>query len=404
MWKKNFIKLAIFGLLTLVLSGNAYANSNNLASQTQLVPVETSIDTNIDVQNKEKVKINTELFNIAPKIESIINENPSIFGGYYMYEDHLVVQVLNNPDSISYINEKISSNKIKYEKVNTSKEMLDETKSKVLGLLSNKEVPGLIGAGIDVKKNKVSVYVNDFSVIKDLATYFNDNVIEYNKLSYIEDQVKPGDKILTSSSSTCTAAYNAVVNGNNVTVTAGHCSNAPGGTGAWKVGSTTIGNWTSRSSGNTTGDAGYITLNSSSYIEVFEKKTGIGIGRGDDNGQYDIVGAQVAISAPSSTYLIFSNVVQKDVTIDFDGINGYNSISGLRFTDTTLTQAGDSGAPVLQQRYNTSKDRFDFVVEGVHKGAITVTPQGGSPTTYEVYSSFAGVQNAIGATALYVQS
>lgn len=270
-------------------------------------------------------------------------------------------------------------------------------------MLKDKSVKGLVGTGIDVKKNKVFILVNDLSVKDEIQKTINSDMLEVFKVISIEDQVKPGDQIKTTQSYTCTVAFNAVIDGKDVAVTAGHCSKAPGGTGDWKFGSTTIGKWTANSTGSTTADAGYIALSSQSYVEALEKKTNIAIGRGDDYGLYDTVGSSISISAPSSSSLISASVLAQGVSLDFGGQNGYNVISDMRLVDTSFTQVGDSGAPVLQFRWNSDKNGYDFVVEGIHKGTITYQDENGQNKTVEIYSSFAGVKSAIGISALYVQ-
>ena len=408
--KKAGKRLLLSGfLISLIVSSNAYAE--DVVPSTKLVP-EISSQTisadqyfnNLGDESKNSIKKQSELFTLTPEIEKLIQEHDSYYAGYYVDGDKIVVQVKGSLEKIKLFDNNLKpfTEKIKYEVVKNSKKEIDQVKKEIEVYLANGKIQGLVGTGIDVKKNKAIAFVQDFSVKNQIDSLVDTNLVEFYKLS-IEDQVKPGDSILTSQSSKCTAAFNAVINSKAVTVTAGHCANAPGGTGAWKLGSTTIGNWTSRSSGNTSADAGYITLNSQNYIEAIEKKTSIAVGRGDDYGSYDTVGTQVFISAPSATSLVSANVVFQNVNVDLGGQNGYNIITGVRITDSGVPQSGDSGAPVLQFRWNPDKQNYDFVVEGIHKGQAYYTDQNGQEKVGTIYSSYAGTVNALGISALYTQ-
>lgn len=404
-------RLLLSGLLvSLIASSNVYAESS--VPSTKLVPSISpqtgSADdylNNLRDESKNIIKKQNELLTIIPEVEKQIQQNDSYYAGYYVDGDEIVVQVKESSEkSINMIDNKLNSftDKIKYEIVQNSKREIDNIKKDLENHLANSKIHGLIGTGIDVKKNKAIAFVQDFSVKEKINSLVDVNLVEFYKFS-VEDQVKPGDSIVTSQSSKCTVAFNAIINNKDVAVTAGHCSNAPGGTGAWKLGSTTIGNWNSRTSGNTSADAGYITLNSKNQIEAIEKKTSIAIGRGDDYGSFDTVGTQVFISAPSAASLVPANVVFQGISIDLGGQNGYNIISGLRITDSGIPQSGDSGAPVVLLRWNPDKQNFDFVIEGIHKGQATYTDQNGQTKVGAIYSSYAGAVNGLGISALYVQ-
>jgi len=266
--------------------------------------------------------------------------------------------------------------------------------------MDSRKIQGLRGHWIDIKNNKIMVLVEDFSTKELLNEYINNEMFDVAKIIKIEDQIKSGEHVTSvSGGGNCTVGFHGLVGTQNVSITAGHCR--PLGGLSWKYGTTTIGNLTTYTSGNTISDAGYIELSSFSYVEVTEKITGTVIGGANDAGN-EMEGLGISISAPSSSSLITGTVTDVGVEIDFGGQNGFNKISNLRLTTATSTNSGDSGAPVITLRYNSNKGRFEYIIQGIHKGLIVMQLSNGSNVTRQVYSAYNKTYNALGLSAIYV--
>ncbi|THF78082.1 chymotrypsin family serine protease [Cohnella fermenti] len=337
-------------------------------------------------------------------VNSFVNEaksNGVSVEGIYFDENKgkYVVQVLdeNQIEQLSKFNK--NQGDFEFEKVKNSMAMLESYITRLESLQKEKEIQGLRGHWIDVQTNSVVALVeeDDPSTKSKLVKYINEDALQVAKLISIDFNVKSGDKIADSTGG-CTAAFHGKKGSQDVLITAGHCGyNGIGN--SWKFGTTTIGTFGAKTSGNTNADAGYINLSSSSYVEVTEKATGGVIGGANDAGN-ESVGDYIYVSAPYTGYILQGIVQATNVSIDAGGQYGFNTLSGLRLT-TAVNSSGDSGAPVMKLRFNAEKDRAEYILQGVNNGNISYSLNG-TVSNLEWYSAYKNVYNSLGLSSIYV--
>lgn len=344
------------------------------------------------------------------------------YGGIYL-NDTGSITVLVNQDSFEVKNKikKLTSHpkdvtfkKVKYSKkqLNEAKNRLEKdlikSKSKLIKEGKKDEILSSIKAwGIDIKGNKLNVAIpekgNEDDTRKVLETLVEPEMISIGVMGDIIDQysgkIASGNKI-TDGAGYCTNAFYGKVSGSSlpVMVTAGHCQQLYTSYKKWYYPtystSNLLGSYGSRTSGSTGSDAGYIYAKDVN-VSTVEKKTGLPIGQFDIIGT-DYEGTNISVSAPSASSLI-NGTVEHIFNIDVGGSAGYNVIYDVRLTTASSTKGGDSGAPVLRKIWNASKQRYEFMLHGIHKGIV---PYNG--VNYEVYSKAGSAYNNLGLTSVYL--
>lgn len=369
--KRN--KVALSAILILILcilnmSLVSASDEHNNLSNAQYTSVES-----IPKQQQEKIKAQAEQFE---RVNSLVNEAASnginVEGIYYDdQKSKYIVQILNEDQKGKLMGINENQEDVDYEVVKYSKKELENYNLNLSDLMQSKKILGLRGHWVDVKSNKVVAIVDELDVKSELTKYVNEDALQIAKLVSFDFHVKSGDKIVESNGGGCTAAFHGKKGTQNVTVTAGHCGY--NGTGnSWKFGSTTIGTFGFKTSGNTTADAGYIVLNSSSHIEVTERVTAgtsAVIGGANDAGN-EVQGDYIYLSTPYTGYLQEGTVQQTGVSFNAGGEYGFNTLSDIRLTNAVSAE-GDSGAPVMKLRWVSAKNRWEFIIQGVNNGTIS---------------------------------
>lgn len=310
-----------------------------------------------------------------------------------------ILQILNDDqkENLKLIN--YDQVDVDYEVVKYSKTELENYNLSLSKLQNSNEIPELRGHWIDVKSNKVVALVDNLDIESKLTEFIDKDALQIAKLVSLDFHVKSGDQIEDSEGS-CAAAFHGKKGSQNVLVTAGHCGyNAIGN--QWYLGSTSIGTFGYKTSGTTKADAGYIVLNSSSHIEVTETISGAVIAGANDAGN-EVVGDWIYMSAPYTGYILQGQVQAKGVELNAGGHYGFTKLTDIRLTNST-SEDGDSGAPVMKFKFNSSKDRWEYIIQGVNGGTVTYDLNG-TVKTFEWYSAYKNVYNALGLSSIYVAS
>ncbi|MFD2671066.1 hypothetical protein [Marinicrinis sediminis] len=352
-----------------------------------------------------------------PLLTKKINHNTSLklSGMYYSSEEGKIIVSVKNKKKHDelIINNLVESLKDEITVVNTNFSESELTEAFNV-LLDHFTLKGTL-VYMDVKTNKVVIQgeIDDKQKIK-IKSMLQPGIIDFVEEFSFHDQSTPNDKQNSSQSkiwlgskivrdntgNKCsTGLYGQIPNVSSpgtyltVLVTAGHCDSV-GSTNAWyhptMSSSNLIGYWKYRTSGNTTADAGYISLTNSNIATARACCDGTGKLISSVHNGSESAGQIVYTIGAGSNTTISGKITHTNAVLNQNS-NGFNSISGLTVTDAS-TSSGDSGAAVYSITYAGGTD-YPYL-RGVHKGIV------GSGGYGQIYSYIQNVKSTLGLTSI----
>ncbi|MGM0882388.1 MAG: hypothetical protein ACQEXQ_15270 [Bacillota bacterium] len=375
-------------------------------------------------EEKESYEDKVRVHDDADVIKGIVEQSPNDFAGLY-YESEtgsMVVQVVNDSEEVF---KKITTNvknrdKIKFEKQKFSKADLDNAQEKLYKSERNQLLKAIIP---DIKNNKIIVVLSELN--PDIKKYFEDLVGSTNVLTFAPgssteskfystsgpDEANYGDpfpygvRITGDNGSQCTVGFFGTNQSDNtVMVTAGHCDTTTS-TQAWSQPKNSLfelkeGNWSTRTSGDTTADAGYVVITGEkgkAEIPYPNSTSDPNPNRTPLNGTYtsDVVGTTIYLRGATTGKLVSGTI--KYTNID-EKIN-QKEYTWLRkqIYSTHMGTYGDSGGSIVAEyKYVSQKGGYTFKLAGIISGAKTVQGIPGMVDgTYMRYSPIWTVNSAL---------
>ncbi|TDL65329.1 hypothetical protein E2R58_17730 [Paenibacillus amylolyticus] len=419
--KRKLISIATtFTMSIMLLSSSAFANGPELggvpnpASNHFEIPIDAGpapVNTVAVAQDSEGKEFSLAQNDRVQLQEYIAANFKDAYAGAYTEEDGTNVILLtseskakslagNNLETVLKSKSK-KTDKLKFKYVKYSENELYEGKEKIF---KNAESLDLEAVGIDTTQNKVNVYITqenlDSKKDEIVSNYLNEDMINWIVGDVeIKDNAYdlfPGERIERyvdgNSWGVCSLGFNGRASGNDVGVTAGHCSN--GTYYDLSDGSASIGTMSNaNNSSSSSYDAGFVKYVSGVKPSVFLNGSTMTVGTTDYSGAYRQVGDYVKIHATSKggTGTSLLKVIDSDLSIPGNPMH-------LVRTEYGGLIGGDSGGLVYSIANNGVKSYAR--VEGIYKGNYLYN----GTKTGEVFSKYSYVYDGLGMSGVYTDN